>query len=69
MNWTEVLGANPLPWLLGPENPPLSRQLADGTWFLDQKRERLPFDAGRPGEPNRWLTLDVLKMVKLLYEP
>ena len=46
----------------------LSRQLPNGTWPLDKERARLPFDVGRPGEPNKWLTLDALKVVKLLYE-
>ena len=69
MNWTEALGTNPLPWLLGPESLPLSRQLADGPWFLDPTRERLPVDAGRPGQPYIWLTVGARKVVKLLYVP
>ena len=46
----------------------LSRQLPDGTWPLDRQRNRLPFDVGRPGEPHKWLTLDALRVVKLLHE-
>jgi hypothetical protein len=45
----------------------LGRQLPDGAWPLDKERERLPFDVGRAGEPNKWLTLDALRVVKLLY--
>jgi hypothetical protein len=47
----------------------LSRQLPDGAWPLDQKRERLLYDFGQPGEPDKWLTLDALKVVKLLHGP
>jgi hypothetical protein len=45
----------------------LSRQLSDGTWPLDESWPRSPIDFGRPGEPNKWLTLDALRVVKLLY--
>ena len=45
----------------------LSRQLADGTWPLDDHWSRSPIDFGQPGEPNKWLTLDALRVVKLLY--
>lgn len=44
----------------------LSRQLPNGTWPLDQSPPRPPFDVGRPGEPNKWLTLDALRVIKLL---
>ena len=44
----------------------LSRQLPDFTWPLDQSPRRPPFDPGQPGEPNKWLTLDALRVVKLL---
>jgi hypothetical protein len=47
----------------------LSRQLPDGVWPLDQKRNRLPFDVGQPDEPNKWLALDALRVVKLLHKP
>jgi hypothetical protein len=46
----------------------LSRQGTDGTWLLDQVPRRPPFDVGQPGEPNKWLTLDALRAIKLLYE-
>jgi hypothetical protein len=42
----------------------LSRQLPGGAWPLDQKPYRLPFDVGQPGEPNKWLTLDALRVMK-----
>ncbi len=45
----------------------LSRQRPDGGWVLDQRRPRLPFDVGQPGHPNKWLTLDALRVVKLFY--
>jgi hypothetical protein len=44
----------------------LSRQLPNGTWPLDQRPDRAPLDFGRPGEPNQWLTLDALRVIKLL---
>jgi hypothetical protein len=44
----------------------LSRQLPDGTWSLDQSPYRIPFNMGQPGEPNKWLTLDALRAIKLL---
>jgi Squalene-hopene cyclase C-terminal domain len=42
----------------------LGRQLRAGSWPLDQKPYRLPFDVGQPGEPNKWLTLDALRLLK-----
>jgi hypothetical protein len=47
----------------------LSRQRPDGTWPLDLKTYRLPFDVGQPGEPNKWLTLDALRVIRLLSNP
>ncbi|MBU0491453.1 MAG: hypothetical protein KKB13_06350 [Chloroflexi bacterium] len=44
----------------------LSRQLPDGAWPLDQHPRPLPFDVGKPGRPNKWLTLDALRVIKLL---
>jgi hypothetical protein len=44
----------------------LSRQLPDGTWPLDQIPRRPPIDVGQPGKPSKWLTLDALRVVKLL---
>jgi hypothetical protein len=46
----------------------LSRQQPDGTWLLDKRPYRLPFDVGQPGEPNKWLTLDALRVLKLLHK-
>lgn len=45
----------------------LSRQLPDGAWPLDKSWPRPPINFGRAGEPNKWLTLDALRVVKLLY--
>ncbi len=44
----------------------LSRQLPDGSWPLDEGWPCPPIDFGQPGEPNRWLTLDALRVVKIL---
>lgn len=45
----------------------LSRQRPDGAWPLDDAWPDSPIDFGRPGEPNKWLTLDALRVVKWLY--
>jgi hypothetical protein len=45
----------------------LSRQLPDGTWPLDESWSGSPIDFGRPGEPNKWLTLDALRVIKQLH--
>jgi hypothetical protein len=45
----------------------LSRQSPVGTWPLDYCPARPPFDIGTPGEANKWLTLDALRVVKLYY--
>jgi len=45
----------------------LSRQLPNGAWPLDQSTPRPPFGVGQPGEPNKWLTLDALRVIKGLY--
>ncbi len=45
----------------------LSRQLPGGAWPLDHTPHRPPFDVGQPGEPNKWLTLDALRVTKLLH--
>jgi hypothetical protein len=42
----------------------LDRQLPNGGWPLDFRPERLPFDVGEPGEPNKWVTLDALRAMK-----
>jgi hypothetical protein len=44
----------------------LSRQLPDGAWPLDQSPYRPPFDVGPVGEPNKWLTLDALRVLQRL---
>jgi len=44
----------------------LTRRLPDGAWPLDQSAYRPPFDVGQPGKPNKWLTLDALRVIKLL---
>jgi hypothetical protein len=43
----------------------LSRQLPDGCWPLDHLPRKTPFDVGQPGERNKWLTLDALRVIKL----
>ncbi len=45
----------------------LSRQLSDGAWPLDESWPGSPIDFGQPGEPNRWLTLDAVRLIKLLW--
>jgi hypothetical protein len=45
----------------------LSRQTPGGAWPLDQSAPNPPFDVGQPGKPNKWLTLDALRVVRLLY--
>ena len=45
----------------------ISRQLPNGTWPLDYTTSSPPFDVGKIGKPNKWITLDVLKLIKLLY--
>lgn len=44
----------------------LSRQMHDGTWSADESWPDPPIDFGRPGEPSKWLTLDALRVIKLL---
>jgi hypothetical protein len=46
----------------------LSQQLSDGTWPLDHSPHRPPLDFGVPGKPNKWLTLDALRVIKLLHD-
>jgi hypothetical protein len=46
----------------------LSRQLPDGTWPLDQSPYKPPFEVGLPGEPNKWMTLDILRVIKLFHK-
>jgi hypothetical protein len=45
----------------------LSRQSPDGAWSLDESWSQPPIDFGQPDEPNKWLTLDALRVVKLLH--
>lgn len=42
----------------------LSRRLPDGRWPLDIYPSRTPMDFGKPGEPNKWLTLDAILALK-----
>jgi hypothetical protein len=44
-----------------------SRQLPDGAWPLDESWPDTPIDFGLPGEPNKWLTLDAMRVLKLLF--
>ncbi len=44
----------------------LGRQMPDGTWSADESWPDPPIDFGRSGEPNKWLTLDALRVIKLL---
>jgi squalene cyclase len=44
----------------------LSRQLPGGGWPLDERPRQPPIDVGSTGEANKWLTLDALRVVKLL---
>jgi hypothetical protein len=45
----------------------LSRQRPDGTWPLDESWANPPIDFGHSGEPNKWITLDAMRVVKLLF--
>jgi hypothetical protein len=47
----------------------LSRQLPDGSWPLDEAWPDPSIDFGRSGEPNKWLTLDALRVIKMLHGP
>jgi hypothetical protein len=42
----------------------LSRQLPGGAWPLDRSPYRTPLSFGQLGEPNKWLTLDALRVLK-----
>jgi len=44
----------------------LSRQQEDGRWLLDEEIVRPPADFGRAGWPNKWITLDALRVLKRL---
>jgi hypothetical protein len=44
----------------------LSRQLPGGGWPLDSERARLPLELGQAGQANEWLTLDALRVIRLL---
>lgn len=47
----------------------LSRRLLGGVWPLDSAPYRLPLELGQPGSPSKWITLDVLRVLKLLSQP
>ena len=44
----------------------LSRQLPDGARPMDECWPQPPIDFGRPGERNKWLTGDAMRVIKLL---
>jgi hypothetical protein len=46
----------------------LSRQRSDGTWPLDGSPRKPPLDFGPVGQPNKWLTLGAVRVLKLLQE-
>jgi hypothetical protein len=46
----------------------LGRRLPNGAWPQDQSAYRPPFDVGPPGQPSKWLTLDALRVIKLLHD-
>jgi hypothetical protein len=45
------------------------RQLPDGRWPVDQVPYRAPLDFGQQGAPNKWVTLDALRVLKALLGP
>ena len=45
----------------------LSRQLPSGAWPMDESWSNPPMDFGKVGQPNKWLTLDALRVIKLLH--
>jgi hypothetical protein len=47
----------------------LSRQHRDGAWFLDQVPYRPPLEIGDAGRPHKWITLDALRALKILFGP
>lgn len=46
----------------------LDRQGLDGRWPLDRLYPRAPFDFGPVGVPNKWLTLDALRVARLFFD-
>ena len=46
----------------------LSRQLADGSWPLDQTSGRPPFDPGPQSKPSKLVTLEILKALRPLLD-
>ena len=44
----------------------ISRQGSDGRWLLDEAWPEAPLDFGKPGKPNKWITLDAMWVVKTL---
>ncbi len=44
----------------------LSRRLPGGAWPLDGGPTRPPFSYGEVGQPNKWVTLDALRVIRLL---
>ncbi len=43
-----------------------NRRLPDGSWPLDQTVHRTPLHFGKPGEPNKWISLDALIALRRL---
>lgn len=46
----------------------LERQAPSGSWPADDVWPGSPIDVGLPGQPNKWLTLDALRVVMMLYD-
>lgn len=46
----------------------LSRQLPEGSWPLDESWPSSPIDFGEANIPNKWLTLDAMRVIKGLYK-
>jgi hypothetical protein len=42
----------------------LSRQLPKGPWPLDESWPESPLDFGEIGQPNKWITLDAMRVLK-----
>ncbi|MEJ2448700.1 MAG: hypothetical protein P8Y37_12275 [Anaerolineales bacterium] len=43
----------------------LSRQLPEGPWPLDESWPEAPLDFGEDGKPNKWITLDAVRVLKM----
>ena len=47
----------------------LSRQQPDGTWHLDEVPYQPPLELGQVGQPHKWITLDALRALQVLFGP